>query len=79
VTFNIRVEPLAGDRWRARIDGLPGAVGYGDSPEAALQDAEDLAAAFVTSRAQPTGDEVDLRVLLQALLRDFPISQEPLP
>jgi len=69
VTFNIRVEPLAGNRWRASVVGLTGAVAYGDSPEAALQDAEDLAATLVTSRADPTGDEVDLRLLLPEVLR----------
>jgi len=60
VTFNIRVEPLAGNRWRASIVGLPGAVGYGDSPEAALLVSEELAASFVT--------DIDLRVLIDDVL-----------
>lgn len=60
MTFTIRVEPLAGNRWRASIVGLPGAVGYGASPEAALQVSEELAASFVT--------DVDLRVLINDVL-----------
>lgn len=60
MTFNIRVEPLSGTRWRASIVGLPGAVGYGNSPEAALLVSEELAASFVT--------DVDLRLLIDEVL-----------